>query len=163
MPLNMNTAETTPLPVSFSQLPAEIPAFVHCASAALPAAGAWSAQTAWGVPAGISEITFFITYTRGAAGGYPVFCVELGAGGVLSLEQWEDDNPAITDPIGIGSLYDHVRDVRGLHPAGAAAVSRAITVTIPRGVTSIALRAAEAGVVATPGTCAIVAVAGSNR
>jgi hypothetical protein len=117
----------------------------HRASAALPAAGAWTdvADTpAYTIPVGVSSITFACTYTRGAVGGYPYIQATLSNG---------------TEPWTLPLVYHP-----DLTPSAAGAVVGQYTVAIPPGVTTIRLSAREMGVVATPGTLAIALVGGSG-
>jgi hypothetical protein len=129
-------------------LTAPVPRVAHRASAALPAAGAWTATgdatptPVYTVPAGITSVTFAITYTRGAAGGYPYLQAFLTNG---------------TESVKLPLVYHP-----DLVPTGAGAVVGVYTVAIPPGMTTIQLLAREMGVIATPGTLAIGLVAGSG-
>ena len=137
--------------------------FVHVASAALPAAGAYTAQTAHKLEdRSITELTFHITYTRGAAGGYPQFKIEWGNGTEAGISQIVGA-ATVSGSTAVRPLYDEILDIQGLHPSSAAAVTSAMTLYVPRGVTTFRLLAAEVGVVGTPGTCAIAVVGGSGR
>jgi hypothetical protein len=139
--------------------------FSHRDSAALPGAGAYTTAQAWHTleDQSVTEVTFYLTYTRGAAGGYPQFRVELGNGTESGVEQVIAESPTIVGAVATRSIYDETLDVQALHPSDANAVTRPVTLQIPRGTKKIRLLAAEVGVVGTPGTCAITVVGGSGR
>ena len=129
----------------------------HLASGALPAAGAFTSQAAQAIPAGTKKISFWITYTRGAAGGYPVFellCsngteeIRVVLGNVSSL--------AVSQPNG---AFDTLQlQLIGPKPQNGSALVFGYTFNdedLPAGATTTRLLAAELGVTGTPGTCAI--------
>jgi len=117
----------------------------HRASAALPNAGAFTdaTDTPFATLAeGTRSVTFVCTYTRGAAGGYALYQVWYGDG----TSTWSA--PTRYEPV--------------LVTTGAGAVTAAITVAVPPGVTTVRLSAREMGVVATPGTLVIGMVGGAS-
>ncbi len=133
---------------------AEIPIssrVVHYA-AALPAAGAYTTTSAYTLPDGTKSVTFWNTYTRGAADGYALHQIQWGNGteaaapeGILST------GVTITQPNGVSQLVCGV--IEGPHPQSASAlVYPPITVTVPAGATTVRMVSAELGVTATPGT-----------
>jgi hypothetical protein len=134
---------------------------VHLASAALPAAGAFTAQAAFAVSSGVGEIAFWVTYTRGAAGGFPIFHVLFGNGTEEGQDITVDATIVPTAPQGRQQFY--MQELAGPIPAGAGAIDYVIPVRIPRGATTVRMLAAEAGVVGTPGTIAIALAGGTAR
>lgn len=143
------------IPILFGILWEEVPLtsrVVHLASSTLPAAGAYTTTTAYTLPDGTKSVTFWNTYTRGAAGGYALHQVQWGNGtesaapeGILSTAL------AITQPSGQSQLVCGI--IEGPHPSGAGALMYPpLTVSVPAGVTTVRMVSAEAGVVGTPGT-----------
>lgn len=137
----------------------ELARSVHLASQALPAAGAFTNQAAFTVPAGITEISFWVTYTRGAAGGFPYLQVLIGNGTEEGNDITIDQNIVVAQPLGTQNIYE--QQLAGPIPASAAAITYVVAVRVPRGATKIRLIAAEGGVPATPGTIAIALAGGT--
>jgi len=137
----------------------ELARTVHIASAVLPAAGAFTSQAAFAVPAGITEISFWVTYTRGAAGGFANLRVLIGNGTEEGLEIAIDQTIVVVQPIGTQNIYE--QQLAGPIPATAAAITFVIAVKVPRGATTIRMIAAEGGVVGAPGTLAIALTGGT--
>lgn len=137
---------------------------VHLASAALPAAGAVTSQTAYTFPAGLAEVTFWITYTRdptGADTGFP-------RGRLLWHNGTEEAGALIQDgtidsidaAVGIyARRLVYTEEIDFPAPLTDAAVRYAYTVAIPKGAARVRLLLAEAGDVAKPGT-ALIAISG---
>lgn len=134
---------------------------VHLASQTLPGAGAFTAQAAFNVPSGVGEITFWVTYTRGAAGGFANLQILFGNG----TEEGNDVvlNTAVTvvQPFGTQQIFEQI--IEAPHPAAAGAINFVVATRVPRGATTIRMLAAEAGVVGTPGTIAIALAGGTLR
>lgn len=122
----------------------------HLASATLPAAGAFTSQTAYTVPEGLTQITAYVTYTRGDT-----------AGTVLLRPQWENGTEVarVTATASTTASSENQRDTLGFRefvsPSVSGAITFAIVFDVPAGVTAFKLIAAELGATATPGTCAI--------
>ena len=134
---------------------AEIPLstrVVHLASSTLPAAGAYTTTAAYALPDGTKSVTFWNTYTRGAAGGYALHQIQWGNGtesaapeGILSTAV------TIAQPNGQVQLVNGI--IEGPHPQSASALAYPpITVTVPAGATTVRMVSAEFGVTGTPGT-----------
>jgi hypothetical protein len=137
---------------------------VHLASSTLPAAGAYTDQTALVVDEAEGEVTYMVTYTPACATGYPVFKHEIGNGTESGVEQAINPGATIATTTATVSLYDEVLDCKALHTGAAGtAATRPITVLLGRGITTARLLAAEAGVTANPGTIAISVVGGTGR
>lgn len=121
----------------------------------LPAAGAWTnldyLEVNIDYPTIVNECCFFFGYTRGAAGGYPVFRFQYYAGNMNCDDIWIDKDSLVwSDP------YARVRcgllQIEGPHPADANQITFAIPYVLPRGATRFRFLAAELGVIANPGT-----------
>lgn len=133
----------------------------HLASGVLPAAGAYTNQTAAPVVQSQASICATVTYTRGASGGFPRFRPMWSDG--TTEAQGTVLNTAIdlsSPPAGRQSAY--LWEIDGPAPSGAGAVSFTLSFDVQPGATTFRLLAAEAGVTASPGTCAI-ALAGQKN
>lgn len=140
---------------------AETARSVHLAAGALPAAGAFTAQAAYAIPSGLGEITAWVTYTRGAAGGFPIFHVMWGNGTETGQDVNIDSAVTVTQPQGRQNVYE--QELAGPQPSGAGAITYAVAIRVPRGATAFQMLAAEAGVTGTPGTIAIAIAGGTLR
>jgi len=137
----------------------ELARTVYQPSIALPAAGAFLTPGQFTVPAGITEIAFWVTYTRGAAGGFPYLQVLFGNGTEEGNDISIDQTVVVVQPVGTQNIYD--QQLAGPIPASAAAITYVIAVKVPRGATRIRMIAAEGGVPGTPGTIAIALTGGT--
>lgn len=135
------------------------PRAVHLASGALPGAGAFTAQAFSSVRFGLSRVTFAVTYTQGAAGGFPQFRFQSTNGTESPLESIEDSGSLLpAQPFATVNFYEATRI--GPIPQDASPLTYELTFEIPKGSTGVRLLAAELGVTATPGTIAISYAAG---
>ena len=124
-----------------------LPQMVHRAVAALPAAGAWTGSVDTPDKTGMArfkDITWSISYTRGAVGGFPRF-----------RAIWKDSlgtefQDAITFPSSIELAY-----IDGPVPPDGTALNYIFSSINMAAFSSVRLEASEAGVPATPGTLAI--------
>lgn len=147
-------AGTTPTNSNFV-----IPRTVEQASAALPGAGAFTSQAFSVIPLGTRRVTYWITYTRGAAGGFPALRAEVSNGTdqvnfhVLNAASLlpGTGTPVTSD---FASLNFYREELLGPVPPDASAIDYELTFEVPPGTTGIRLLAAERGVTATPGTAA---------
>ncbi len=137
---------------------ARVARVAHLASAALPGAGAYTNQSAYSIPDGAQFITCWIAYTRGAAGGYAKFKAMLGNGTEESACPVVDPVITVVQPHGRTLFYPN--ELVGPTPPDASAVGWIVTFDVRGGATAFRLLAAELGVTATPGTCAIALTAG---
>lgn len=137
-----------------------LPRQIHLASQALPAAGAFTSQNFFSIPAGTKDLVFFIRYTRGAAGGQPLFRAEIDNGSEQSRYIITDQNSlAITAPEGLFNFY--LSEPQGPVPADGSAINYVLEYLIRGAPLGIRLLVAESGVTATPGTIQIT-LTGSN-
>lgn len=145
---------------------------VHRASAALPAAGAYTSQNFQLVPKGTYRVSYWIAYERGAGGGYPTFvhqyANEVGSDGAPPSDfAGKVAQEVILDPTTITAaawatasvnLYQEV--VLGPIAGAGQILYYCITYErLPAACVGVRLLVAEAGVPATPGTCSITMTA----
>lgn len=134
---------------------------VHLASGALPAAGAFTAQALQAIPAGVKRVTYAVTYTRGAAGGFPVFRHESN-NGTETMRNIVVNEASLTVTQPDGRLDFTQEELAGPQPADNVAITYELTFVLGADIKSTRLLAAEAGVIGTPGTIAIARTADSG-
>lgn len=131
----------------------EIPATMHLPIGPLPAAGAYTDQFPYQVPHCVRRLSFYITYQRGAPGGYATFKIMWGNGVDEYSETIVDyGNPS---PLSLQTLI-------GPAPIDDDEVKFVVYMTIPGGCVSARLLAAETGMPGTPGICSITLTASSS-
>jgi hypothetical protein len=127
------------------------------ASAALPAAGAFSTGLKTEILVGATEAAIVSAYTRGGAGGsfkLRVWWYFQGDEDVPVGHVFRDDaNATVADPIVTVAAYQLV--LQGEAAADANPVRRALLLTPPPGAVAVRLDVAEVGAVGTPGTLAL--------
>lgn len=125
------------------------------ASAALPDAGAFAVgQTS--LPGGTKRVTAWITYTRGAAGGFPAIRASTRPSltsswyrtPILDLSSF-----AAAAPEGRENFYQE--ELLGPIPADANPIRYELTFVLPANAAQFQLELAERGVPGTPGTAAV--------
>lgn len=134
-----------------------IPRRVFLPSTVIAAFPAFTTPTPLDLPEKTEALTFYVTYTEGAAGGRPVFRVLYGSTlvAVLPGEDARDTvidsgSLVITTPNGRFDFY--MSEARGPDPAGATITYIVSCTAIPGGVRRANLLVAEVGVPGTPGT-----------
>lgn len=129
----------------------------HSASAVLPALGAVTSPTAYTIPNGVTELTFWINYQRDAAGadtGFPRARVVWGNGTESAADLLLVDTiDSISSPYARRLAYASEVDFPA--PSSDAAVTYQYTVAVPKGATTVKLLLAEAGDTAAPGTASV--------
>ena len=133
------------------------------AAAALPAAGAWDATPLEPWPAGTRFATFYLTYTRGAAGGAVDFQLQFSpyAADLAGVEDWFDqsvfDAGAVVAGADTTSLIQ--RELMSYTSQGAAAEMFVWgPMEVDRTVERLRMRCRESGDVDNPGECHVVAI-----
>lgn len=149
-----------------------IPKTEHRASAALPAAGAFTSQNFQLVPKGTYRVSYWIAYARGDVGGYPVFRHEyantVGADGAapgtfagsVAREIIIDPTTTTAAATTNAAVKFYCEDLDG--PVAGAAETQYYCLTyerLPAACVGVRLTVAEKGVTATPGTCSIYVTA----
>jgi len=124
-----------------------IPFTVHLPTQVLPAAGAFTAQTALQVPVGATEVLFWVHYTAGAMGGRPAFQFEIGGAGGARVVAFDASSFAISGQNSLTNFYLAQEQA----PADVTSIF-SLGFTLRRGTKSVLLLVAEVGVPATPGT-----------
>jgi hypothetical protein len=137
----------------------EVARTVYAPSTALPAAGAFTNPSAYTIQAGIRYVTFWITYTRGAAGGFALLKVLFSNGTEEGNDIVIDQSVTVAQPFGTQPIYEQV--IQAPAPADANPIVFVLPVKVAVGSTNVRLLAAEGGVVGTPGTMAIAVASGT--
>lgn len=140
----------------------ETPRSVQLASAALPAAGAFTNQAAYAIPSGIGEISYWLTYTRGAMGGF-AYAVPLWGNGTEEGHEIILDQSSLTTAQPVGNVRVLEQQIECPHPADGNPIVIVLAFRVPRGATTGRLLLAEGGAVGTPGTAALTLAGGTAR
>lgn len=137
----------------------------HIASAALPAAGAFTAQAMESLPAGAKQLHMLVTYTRGAVGGYPVFRMQWGTDEDTTDGYHEliRDLSQFVGSGAVGQAPTYIEEIPGPIPDNASALKYVLSFNVPYGATKFRLIGAEEGVTGTPGTVAVDYVGGTGE
>jgi hypothetical protein len=142
-----------------------IPHYVTGSS--LPAAGAFSDQAFQAIDKGTLRVTYWVKYTRGAAGGFPTFRHEYSNASPFEIANasagtYDVAREIILDPTSItaaapnATIDAFLEQVNGPAPASGSAITFCLTYErLPAACRAVRLLVAEAGVVGTPGTCNI--------
>jgi hypothetical protein len=123
---------------------------VYRASAALPAAGAYTTATRAAVLPSARLVTLVTAYTKGGATG--AFAMR-----VLWYLQGQEQTPVTQTHVNESDATVEVSPLvlQGETVSGTSAVRRAVTLEPPAGVVAVGVEAAETGTTATPGTLEI--------
>jgi len=148
-----------PVPPMNQCCPYEIPRVVHLATQVLPAGGGWTNQPFYVIPERIRQLTFYITYVRGIADGYPEFKLLWGNGVEESQETMIDFNYTVSDPTATQNMY--LQDLAGPIPDSNAPVNSIIHICVPGGALTARLIVAEKGQPGAPGSVGITLTAAS--
>lgn len=138
----------------------EIPRATHLPSQVLPLSGAFTNQAHYIIPQRIRRVAFYVTYTRGAPGGFVSLRLMWGNGTEESQETLIDMNFDDQGTFSSQNLY--LQDLEGPVPTDGNPVSFLVEASVPGGATTVRLVAAEGGVISTPGTIKIILTASSN-
>jgi hypothetical protein len=152
------TSEPEPAPsgtTATTTTPFVVDRTVHLASQVLPAAGAFTAQPMESVPLGTKFLTYVVTYTRGAAGGYPVFRHESTNGVETNVREplQNDSSLVVAQPDGAVDVV--MEEIDGPAPADGDPIVFYLRYELMDGATAARLLVAEKGDPANPGTVAI--------
>lgn len=132
----------------------EIPRQIHLPQQVLPINGAFTNQVGFPIPTGVRNISFYISYTRGAPGGYAAFKL-MWSNGTEEIQETIldlDINDVNTANIS-QNLY--LQNLNGPEPVDDNTISFVVHTKDPGGSTFVRLLAAEKGNVAFPGTIQI--------
>jgi hypothetical protein len=123
----------------------------------------WPITTPDGNGLRVQRISYKIRYTRGAAGGFPVFYATSTssppAGGFSAVEFRVPlvDLSSFVAAAPVGRLKFYQEELEGPAPATDAPTDYDLTFLLPPGATGSRIYAAERGVIATPGSVEIYA------
>lgn len=120
-------------------------------SGALPAWPTFTAPAPTAGPAGSKRVTFWVTYTRGAAGGFPVFRVSASYPGGASFRIPLVDQASFLAANPNAVLKFYMEELEGPVPADGLPIKYELTFLLPANGNAF-LAVAERGVPATPGT-----------
>ena len=153
---------TNSLPIMYPHPLIANPATVR-AAAALPAAGAWDAAPTELACAGWGWVTFYFSYTRGAAGGDMRFRVELSpySADIAGVEDWFQATVFSAGAVASGAdTVSNIQRNDTEYGSTAAAIENFVygPLDLKGTVERIRVACAESGVVGTPGAAHIVAV-----
>lgn len=140
--------------------PYEIPRTVHLPTGPLPLGGAFTDQPCWKIPERIRNITFYGSYVRGTAGGFPIFRLLWSNGVEETQETMVDmDFEVLSSAQSNQDIY--LQNLTGPVPDTDAPVNFILHVCVPGGATCARLIAAEKGATASPGTLGLTLTAAS--
>lgn len=126
----------------------------YVASQTLPAAGAQLDAGLFPIPRGTTRVSYWITYTRGAAGGYCRTEAKYSNGTEEVNENVQD--PILTTAQPYGQLTQLLEQQNGPQPADGDPISYCLTYErLPAATTGVRLLLAEAGDTDNPGTVAV--------
>jgi hemolysin-activating ACP:hemolysin acyltransferase len=117
---------------------------VHLADQMLPVGNAFTDQSAYIIPSGVRNITFYVTYTRGDSDGHPVLRLLWGNG----IEEIQSTllNETFTQTSSATSSQElFVNDLIGPTPVNDNPISFLLETTPPGGSKTVRLLAAEGG------------------
>lgn len=138
----------------------EVPRTVHLEYLQLPAGGAFTTQPSWHIPQGIRRVTFYITYARGAAGGYASLRLMWGNGQEESQETLVDCEITVNGDESSQNLF--LQELDGPVPPDSSPITFILQTTAPGGARTVRLLAAEEGMPGSPGTLGITLTAATT-
>ncbi len=138
----------------------EISRAIHLDKQFLPPSGNFTNQAPYVIPAGIRHVTFYITYTYGAPGGYALLRLIWGNGTEEAQQTLIDTDITIVQPNSLQNTL--LQDLEGPIPSTTAPVSFMIEASVPGGATTVRLIAAEGGIPGAPGTIGITLTASTD-
>jgi hypothetical protein len=136
----------------------EVSRQVHLTTQVLHGTPVFTNQAKFLIPTRIREVNFYITYTRGAPGGNAVFHL-LWGNGTEEIQETVRDLDIVPEDSSRIAQNLFLQDLLGPTPVDDNPISYVLSVTVPGGVTTVRLVAAEGGVPASPGTIGITLTA----
>lgn len=140
----------------------EIPRTVHLSTGYLPPSGAFTDQPYYVIPRGIRKIAFYVTYTRGAVGGYATLRLMWGDGTSEAQETLVDLSLTDTSPDPYAPQNLFLQEMNGPVPPSTAPVTFIIEAGVPGGAKTARLVASEKGVIGSPGMIGITLTASTD-
>ena len=148
-----------PRPINPDCCDIEIPRTIHLPYFTLPSTGSQTSQSKFCIPDGVKNVTFYITYARGAIGGFASLQLRWGNGIEESNETLIDHNVTLSEPSASQNLY--LQTMNGPTPVSGLPITFILETTVPGGATTVRLLASEGGVPGAPGSCGITLTASS--
>lgn len=161
-PCPVPSCSPIPPPVPVTQCcDVEVPRVVHLPTQVLPLAGAFTAQAPYSIPARVRKVAFYITYSRGVAGGFPIVRLMWGNGSEETQATVISASAAAVSSV-LTAQPMRLSDLMGPVPPDDSPVSFLLETTAPGGSTTVRLLASEGGVPGLPGTIGITLTASSD-
>jgi len=151
---------SVPVPSPGSCCAFEIPRAVHLGTGVLPPAGGYTNQAFYVIPQGVRRVTFYITYSRGAAGGAARLRLMWGNGTEETQETLVDTDITINNQTSSQSMF--LQELDGPVPPDSSPVSFMLETSVPGGARTVRLIASEGGVPGSPGTIGITLTAATT-
>lgn len=158
LPCSSPTLSPTPSPGECCYY--EIPRVIHLATGHLPPSGSFTDQPYYTIPTGIRRIAFYVTYTRGAPGGYMSVRLMWGDGVNEIQETLLDCSVPTNGPITTQNMY--LQEMNGPVPQDDNPISFIVETRVPGGAKTVRLIAAEKGVPGAPGIAGITLTAATD-
>jgi len=138
----------------------EIPRTIHIPTGSLPLLGNFTNQSNYIIPKRVRHITFYVTYSNGAPGGYASLRIMWGNGTEETQETLLDADFTTNNQFSDQNLF--LQELDGPVPPNSNPVGFMIEVSVPGGATTVRLLAAEGGVPGSPGTIGITLTASTS-
>ncbi len=139
----------------------EIARVVHLTTQTLPISGSFTDQPAYQIPNQVRKVSLYVTYRRGAVGGFAVLRLLWGNG--TDETQSTLINADFLQVNGQSSAQElFLNDLRSPVPQGSDPINFLIETTVPGGSRTVRLLAAEGGVPGAPGVITVTLTASSE-
>jgi hypothetical protein len=137
----------------------EIPRQIHLPTTVLSVGGVFTNQSPFSIPTRIKKITFYVQYTSASPpNGFAAFRLFWGNGVEDTQETVFDADMNQEDSAHVFQSF-FIQDLHGPIPVDNNPISFVLSTTVPGGVTTVRLVAAEGGVPVSPGTVTITLTA----
>lgn len=138
----------------------EIPRTIHLLTQRLPPSGNFTNQPPYLIPDCIEDVTFYITYARGAPGGFAIVRLIWGNGTEEAQQTLIDLDIIISQPNSLQNTF--LQDLESPIPPTDAPITFMIEASVPGGSKTVRLIAGEGGVPGAPGTIGITLTASTD-
>lgn len=135
-----------------------IPRTIHIPTGPLPAGGVFTSQNQYPIPNAVRKIAFYITYTRGAVGGFAIFKL-LWGNGTEEIQETIWDQDIQNDDSAHATQFLFLQNLEGPIPIDDVPLTFILYATLPGGSNRVRLLAAEKGVPGSPGIIGITLTA----
>ena len=148
-----------PVPVTDCPCEFEVSRITHLVTGSLPPGGQFTSQAYYTIPSGIRNITFYVTYSYGVPGGYPVVRLIWGDGFTEAQETLLESNVVDTSPAPFAPQNLFLQEMNGPVPPTTAPITFLVEASVPGGAKTVRLIIAEKGVPSAPGIAGITLTA----